>query len=131
MKTRTASARKRAYILLEVMLAAGIFAMAGVGLVVALNDMAHSFTRARKVTAVRIELESRLSGIRIRPLAPGKSKDDPDPNGVVYEQEIAPLELSNDDKIALANLYRVTLKAHWKEGTVDQEEEAEIYVYQP
>ena len=130
MKTQTRRSRG-GHMLLEVMLAAGIFSMAGIALVVALNDMAHTFSRARRVTAVRIQLESRLADARVHPLVPLKDKSDPDSTGVVYEREIAPLEITNDDKILLTNLYRITLKARWLEGAVEQEEEAEIYVYQP
>ena len=123
--------RRRGYILLEVITAAGVFAMAGIGLVVALNDLSHTFIRARRVTAVRVQLESKIAELRVRPLVVTKEKAAPDTEGVVYEKEVELLELQNDDKILLENLYRITIKAYWKEGVEDQEEEAEIYVYQP
>ncbi|NJK93390.1 MAG: hypothetical protein HC904_17195 [Blastochloris sp.] len=121
----------RAYILLEVILAAGIFAVAGISLASALNTMANVYLKARTEAEVRLEMETRLAQARILPLTPMKERSEPDARGVVYEKEVSLLEITNDDKVVLTNLYRLSLRAFWKEGREDQEELAEIYVYQP
>ncbi|GEM_PF-882316 len=123
--------RYTGYILMEVILAVAIFALAGISLVTALNNMASVFVKVRKEEEIRRQLETRMVQTRILPLAPMREKSDPDNNGVVYEKEVALLEISNDDKILLPNLYRISVSAFWKEGNVEQAEKAEIYVYQP
>ena len=124
------SARK-GYILMEVMLAAGIFAIAGVGLAVALNDIAKTYVQARKVNAIRIELQSRLAEARLVPLSPIKDVSKENTDGVVFKKEIALLEMTNKARTILPGLYRLTLTAEWTEGKEKQEEKAEVYVYQP
>jgi type II secretory pathway component PulJ len=121
----------RAYILMEVILAASIFALAGISLATALNNMAKVFVRNRTESEVRVQLETRLAQARITPLVPQREKSEPDAKGIIYEKEVATLEMVNDDKIVLTNLYRLNITARWKEGTDEQVEKAEIYVYQP
>ena len=128
---------RKAYILMEVMLAAGIFAMAGVGLAVALNNIAKTHIQSRKLSAIRMELDSRLTESRIKPVAAGKETDKPNSSGITYEKEIAPMEFRRLDrksagsKIPLRGIFRVTIYARWLEGAEPQNEKAEIYVYQP
>jgi hypothetical protein len=126
-----ASSRGKGYILLEVILAVGIFTLAGMSLVLALNNVADVFVQARTTSEIRSNLETRLSQMRIAPVAPGREKSEPDSQGVVYEQEVALLELVNDDKVILSNLYRMTVTAYWREGKDEMSEKAEVYVYQP
>lgn len=129
--TNKKSRRLHGFILLEVILAAGIFAMAGIGFAVALNDMAKVFNRSRIEAEVRLELETRLNRLRLTPLSVNKLADKPDLRGVIYETEVSALEITNDEKFILTNLYKVTITAKWKEGAEEQLEKAELYVYQP
>jgi type II secretory pathway component PulJ len=122
---------RHGFILMEVILAAGIFALAGVSLATALNSMAKVFVRARTEAEVRIQLETRLVQARLRPLVPMKEKSEPDEQGIVYEKEVVLMDMANDDKIVLTNLYRLSIAAHWKVGAEEQVEQAEVYVYQP
>jgi Tfp pilus assembly protein PilV len=124
-------ATQRGFVLMEVILAAGIFAMAGIALAIALNDLAKVYHQSRKVEAIRIELESRLAEARVSRIYMTKEKSDPDTQGVVYEKEVRQLQLANDDKIVLTNLFAVSVTAKWKDGAEQQEEKAEIYLYQP
>jgi len=128
MRTRS---RSHGYLLMEVMLAVGIFAMAGVGLISGLNELSKTYVQSRRINEIRTNLESQLNNARIMPLVVGKQSLKPDADGVAYETEVALLELTNDDKVVLANLYRLTVTAHWNEGNVPQDEKAEVYIYQP
>jgi type II secretory pathway component PulJ len=128
---KTGRTTKRGFVLMEVILAAGIFALAGIALAVALNDLSKVYHQSRKVEAIRVELESRLAEARIMRLYEISEKSDADASGVIYEKEVKQLQLSNEDKIVLTGLYEISITARWKEDSAAQEEKAEIYVFQP
>jgi type II secretory pathway pseudopilin PulG len=121
----------RGFVLLEVILAAGIFALAGTSLAVALSNLAKTWHQARQVEAVRVGLESRLAELRVTRLREGNETSDPDARGVVYETTVTRLEISNDEKIVLTGLYEISVSARWREGGEEQREKASVYVYQP
>ena len=125
------SANKHGFVLMEVILAIGIFAVAGIALAIALNELAKTYHQSRQVEAIRIELESRLAEARVGRIIEGSEKSEPDARGVVYEKTITRLEISNDDKIVLMGLYEISITARWQEGKASQQEKAGIYVYQP
>jgi hypothetical protein len=132
------SKQPKAYILLEVILAAGIFAIAGVGLAVALNNISKTYLQARKLSAIRIELASRLNEARIKPVIPGKETVEKKVQGVTYQKEVAPMEFTRINRvqgqttqIPMNGYYRVTILAKWMEGKIEQTETAEVYVFQP
>lgn len=116
---------------MEVILAAGVFAMAGVGFAVALNDIAKASNLARIESEVRLELQTQINLARLVPLVVRKETTKPNSAGVTYETEVNILEMTNDDKFILQNLYKLTVTARWKQGLQLQEEKAEVYVYQP
>ena len=122
---------RRGVMLLEVMLAVGIFALAGVALVTALNRLAETYTEARRIGHIRLELASRLDEARVLPISVSRKKTEPDAQGVTYEKEEAILPIQNDDKTPVPGLWRITVTARWLTGVTDQQEQAEIYVYQP
>jgi len=112
-------------------LAVGIFALAGIGIAMAVHDLAAVWHQSRQMDAVRIGLESRLAEARVMSLAEGSETSEPDNRGVVYEKIVTQLPLSNDEKIVLTGLYEIAVTARWKTGAGVQEEKAQIYVYQP
>lgn len=105
--------------------------MAGVGFAVALNDIANASNLARTESEVRLELQTQMNLARLAPLVVGKESSKPDLRGVTYEKEVRILEMTNDDKFILQNLFKLTITARWKQGLKMQEEIAEVYVYQP
>jgi type II secretory pathway pseudopilin PulG len=125
-KTRLAS-----YILLEVMLATGIFALAGVSLAVTMGETISAGSRLQRETHVIWNLESRLNEVRLKTLVVGKEKMEPDAAGVTYEEETTLLELKNEKNISLNGLYNVKVTARWKEQNRPTDMVAQIYVYQP
>jgi type II secretory pathway component PulJ len=128
---RLVTTRGHGFVLLEVILATGIFALAGIGLAVALNNLAQTYHQSRQVEAVRIELESRLTEARVGRVREGSEQSEADARGVVYEKIITQLQISNDEQIVLTGLYEISITARWQEGGASQQEKASVYVYQP
>jgi len=124
-------ARNSAYILLEVMLATGIFALAGVSLAVALSETISAGARLQRHTQVIWSLESRLNEMRLKPLVLGKEATKPDANGIIYEKEVSLLELKNNKAQPLNGLFNIKITARWKDGKRSMDMEAQTYVYQP
>jgi len=130
--------KNRGYILMEVMLAAGVFAIAGIALALAINNISKTYLEARKLSAIRMGLQSRINEAQIKPVTPGKESEEKAEQGVTYEKEVAPIELMRTNrvqgattKVPMSGYYRVTISAKWKEGNTDQVETAEVYVFQP
>ena len=123
--------RRSAYILLEVMLATGIFALAGVALAIVLNEAISAGVRVQRETHVVWNLESRLNEARLTRLVPGTETTKPDADGIAYEKEISRLDLKNDKNQSLIGLYNIKITARWNEGTRDMDLVSQTYVYQP
>lgn len=124
-------ARRDGYILLEVMLATGIFALAGVALAVALSQTISAGARLQRQTQVIWSLESRLNEVRLKPLVLGKEATKPDANGIVYEKEISLMELKNMKTQPLNGMFNIKITARWKDGDRLMDMTAQTYVYQP
>lgn len=123
------SNRNRGFVLLEVMLATTIFSLAVLGLILALNKVIQTSLDARRQNQIQMQLESRLAFLRTQPLNEGTTKEDPDDTGVTYATEIKLLQIQNQDKTLVPNLYSVAVHASWQEGSDPREDSAEIYVY--
>lgn len=121
----------RAFTLLEVMLAVMIFAIAVVGLLMALSTTigtASAFDREGKVA---LSLQNQLAEAREIDFAAGTETVGPDELGVVYTRDITPLQLQNKDGQGLNGLYSIRITANWGQGGPDETETAEVYVYKP
>ena len=129
---RFAKASRSAYILMEVMLATGIFALAGVSLAVALSETISAGTRVQHETHVVWALESKLNEARLSPLVLGKTSFPPDGTGVAFEEETSQLEFERNIKNqSLNGLFNIKITAHWKEQNRPMDMVAQSYVYQP
>ena len=120
-----------AYILLEVMRATAIFAMAAVALAVLLNETMDASVAMRKESDIVWNLESKMAGARIKRLVAGKQTLPADDGGIIYDQEISPLDLKNSKNQFLSGLYNIKITARWKQGDREEQEVAQTYVYQP
>ena len=128
---RLKPARRCGYILMEVMLATGIFAMAGVSLAVVLHTAISAGQRVRRENHIVWELESRLNQARLNRLAPATQTSTPDADGVVYEMEVSLLNLKDQNNASMQGLYDIKVTARWKDENRDADMVAETYVYQP
>lgn len=122
---------RRGSLLLEVMLAMGIFAMGIVGFALCLQKTMETVNYSRNEARIRQELQTRLQDLRQGRFAVETKAEQPDAFGVQYTHEITLLQIESDRKTLLNNLYDVKITARWKEGGEEQERSTEVYVYQP
>lgn len=122
---------RRGSLLLEVLLAMGIFSIGIVGFAVCLQKTMETVNYSRQETRIRQELQTRLQDLRQARFNTEIKNEDPDAFGVQYSHEISLLQIQSDRKTLLNNLYTVKVTAKWKEGSEEQERSAQIYVYQP
>jgi len=113
------------------MLATAIFAMAAVALAVLLNETMDASVAMRKESDIVWNLESKMAGARIKRLVAGKQTLPADDGGIIYDQEISPLDLKNSKNQFLSGLYNIKITARWKQGDREEQEVAQTYVYQP
>jgi prepilin-type N-terminal cleavage/methylation domain-containing protein len=120
----------KGFALLEVLLAVSLFGLVVLSISACLTEAISTSSWIQFETLVRQNLESRLADVRTKPLTPGEESET-DELGVTYTREIKQLDFENHKKEKLLGLYSVSITARWKIGKEDQEELAEIYVYQP
>jgi len=120
--------RNRAFTLLEIMIALGVFAVAVTGLAVALQTGIEAALEARHRALVRIEMESRLSAALSTPPVFGvvvtEAKDN---NGIRIEQTTTPFAAKNQENKELPGLWQIQITGFWK----TEREVLEILRYQP
>lgn len=123
--------RRAGSLLLEVLLAVGIFSVGIVSLAVCLDRTIDTVNMIRRDTRLRQELQTRLDDLRQNRLQVETKDEDPDNYGIQYTHDISLLQIQSDRKTLLNNLYDVKVTAKWREAGVDQQRVSEIYVYQP
>ena len=123
--------RRGGYILMEVMLATGIFAMAGVSLALVLSQAVSAGGRVQRETHIVWALESQLNEARLVRLSPVKLTSVADAEGVVYVREVSILDMKSKKNETMNGLYNIKITAQWKDGNRDTDMVAQTYVYQP
>jgi type II secretion system protein I len=120
--------RKRGFTLLEVLLALGVFALAAVGLIVAIDTALRAALSVRDRSMARRELESRLAYCLADPPGPSKRVLTPEQNhGVRVEETLVPWPMKNGDGKEVGGMKKLTILT----GTGDSAEKAEILLYRP
>ena len=132
MKTGT-NQRKRGFVLMEVVLAIGVFAIAATGFVVALHrlDKLAALTQQRmRITRI---LDSALKeAISLPAMQEGKTTVNLDELGVEVETAIKPIEdMQNKDGQLLQQMFMIKVTAFWVENNQWQQESAETWRYVP
>ncbi|MCW1886461.1 type II secretion system GspH family protein [Luteolibacter flavescens] len=124
----------RGFLLLEVVLALGIFGIAATGFAVALQRTADlAALTQRELTTTRL-LQSALAEAMSYPvLEEGTTSiaiDEMAEHGmeIVTTVELLP-EMENEDGQLLQEMYRIEVVAHWYENGVPQEQSAETWRY--
>ncbi len=121
--------------LLEVLLALGVFAIAVTGFVVALQktgDLASATQRRLKITRI---LESALiKAMSVPVLEEGKESEsvaEMANEGMEIETTVEPMDqkFQNEDGQDLQEMFRIEVVAHWFENGEPQEEMAETWRY--
>ena len=117
-------------LLLEVMMAVLIFSLAAVSLAIALNESLDAFADIRRESEVRLQLQSAMAEATGQKLVLGKEKLPLGTGTVAYSRDVTLLDWKNREKESVTNMYQVTVRADWNEGSRRMEREATQYVYQ-
>lgn len=126
--------RRSGFLLLEVLLALGVFGIAATGFAVALHrtaDLAAQAQRGVKITRLMQSalaeamsmpvLEEGTTSVAIEEMSDSDMRID-------TTVELLP-EMENEDGQLLQEMYRIEVKASWFENAVQQEETAETWRY--
>lgn len=132
--TRRPHRQSRGFLLLEVLLALGVFMIAVTGFTIALHrtsDLATATQRQLRITRL---LESALMKAMSMPvLEEGTTSENVAEmanEGMEMETTIEPLEeIENEDGQLLQEMYRIEVVARWFENGIPQEEMAETWRY--
>jgi type II secretory pathway pseudopilin PulG len=122
--------RRGGFLLLEVTIAAAIFAISIVGLCLALNHILDAQTLSFKEQELRTELETRLASARIAQVEENTIDLEPDSYGRKYRQEMKRVELHNQDDVELVGIWQISVTAFDPSGK-EPIDSASIYVYRP
>lgn len=126
--------RARGFTLLEVLIALGMFVFAVGGLALALDRAFSASIILRRDDEIRQQIESLIDQAMVLPIETLKqgTESGPDLLGVKYASVAEPVEdLVNKDQATLGGIYKVTVRATWKEGGAEQQWKEEFLRYQP
>jgi prepilin-type N-terminal cleavage/methylation domain-containing protein len=121
---------RRGFVLLEVVLAIGVFAIAATGFVVALHrtdDLAATAQRELRIMRV---LDSALKeAVSLPVLEEGTTTVELEEMGIEIETLIEPMEMENQDGQLLQEMFRILVTAYWFEDGAWQQRDAETWRY--
>ncbi len=126
--------KPQGFTLIEVIIALSLFALAVVGLAVALDRLVQASIVSRNDDELRQQMASRVDEATFLPietLEEGR-QEDPDPLGVTYSMRAERTdEFRNLAEEELTGLWWVTVRAEWTEGREKQEWEEKFLRYSP
>lgn len=134
MKVETSSPRNsRGFLLLEVVLALGVFAIACTGLTVAFHRMADAARLAQSELRITRILDSALTEqLSFPTLEEGVTRLSVEGTEIELDAEIAPLEdLQNQDGEVLQQMFHIKVTANWFENGAWQTRSVETWRYNP
>jgi type II secretory pathway component PulJ len=122
--------QRSGFVLLEVVLAIGVFAIAATGFVVALHrtdDLAATAQRELRIMRV---LDSALKeALSLPVLEEGTTTVELEEMGIEIETLIEPMEMENQDGQLLQEMFRILVTAYWFENGEWQQRDAETWRY--
>lgn len=123
--------RRAGYILLELVIALGMFAMGVLGLARALNTSVEVANILNRDQRVRVVLRSFLEEVRRKPLAEMSVSVADAATGVTYTSSAEPVVLTTTRGGTLSDLYNLTVTASYAVGGETREESVSVYVHKP
>lgn len=118
MKTPAFRKPGAAFVMLEAVLALGLFATVATAMAVALNQLSSASTSMRREALLLRQMESAMTeAAHQRPLAAGFTTRPEDAFGVSLETQIAPVNLKSERGETLDGIYRVTITATLNDGS--------------
>lgn len=124
-------AKRGAFTLLEVLIALGVFAIAVVGMMVALNSILVAAKEARFSEIVRHRLENHLAFLEAGPIKEVNRKVELDSPKMTITETVRREQVVNANRSVLEGFWRVTVVAEWVTDGVKQKEEATILRFAP
>ena len=124
-------AARRAYILFELVLALGIFAIAVLGLAKSLNQALETANLLKRDQIIRIGMRNFLEEIRRKPLTDMSTSIMDTTYGVTYTSVTEPVTLRTTSGTNLTDIYNLTIKATSSFNEVPEEATLSVYVYKP
>lgn len=124
-------AKRGAFTLLEVLIALGVFAIAVVGMMVALNSILVAAKEARFSEIVRHRLENHLAFLEGGPIKEVNRKVELDSPKMTITETVRREQVVNANRTVLEGFWRVTVVAEWVTDGVKQKEEATILRFAP
>lgn len=127
------SKKKRGFLLLEVVLALGVFAIACTGLTVAFHRMAGAASLAQSELRITRILDSALTEQLSMPtLEEGVTQIPVEGTDVELDVVIEPIDdMENQDGEVLQQMFHIKITANWFESGAWQERSAETWRYNP
>jgi Tfp pilus assembly protein PilV len=122
--------KRNGFLLMEVVIALGIFAMACTGLVVAFHRMAEAATLAQNELRITRILDSALAEQVSFPTVEEKTEQIPvEGTDIVLDVLVSPLHLENQDGELLQEMFHIEITAKWFESGEWQSRTAETWRY--
>lgn len=119
------------FTLLEVLLALGIFGLAVVGMMEALNSALEAARDARLEQIARTQLENRLAILQGEPLRATERRVDQSEPRMTFTESIQPERIITPDRRTLDGLWRIKAAVQWKVGGEERREESSFLRYGP
>ncbi len=123
--------RRPGYILFELVIALGIFAVAVLGLAKSLNQALETANLLKRDQIIRIGMRNFLEEIRNKPLTEMSMTTTDTTYGVTYSSSTEPVTLRTTRGGTLSDIYNLTIKANSTFNDVPQEDTLSVYVYKP
>lgn len=123
--------RRSGYILFELVLALGIFAIAVLGLAKSLNQALETANLLRRDQIIRIGMRNFLEEVRRKPLTEMSTSSMDTTYGITYTSSTEPVSLKTTNGSILSDIYNLTIKATSSFNEVPQEDTLSVYVYKP
>ena len=126
--------RRSGFLLLEVLLALGVFGIAATGFAVALHRTADLAAQAQRGVKITRLMQSALAEAMSMPVleegSTSVSIEEMSDTDMKIDTTVELLpEMENEDGQLLQEMYRIEVKASWFENAVKQEETAETWRY--
>ncbi len=127
--TQCANKAARAFSLFEILIALGIFALAFMGLALALDAAISAGLESRSLSRMRAEMDNRLAFCLAQPPNPGVARviDAKENRGVAVEETLEPFLSRNREDEELQGIWLLKIKV----GMDDDEQTAETLLYIP
>lgn len=123
--------RRPGYILFELVIALGIFAVAVLGLAKSLNQALETANLLKRDQIIRIGMRNFLEEIRHKPLTEMSMTATDTTYGVTYSSATEPVALRTTRGGTLNDIYNLTITATSTFNDVPQEDTLSVYVYKP